>query len=74
MSYRSYSSGSMSRETVTEGERRNGWDEARLKAYLAERDAAVNGAHRLGPLGQQAPRRVVVEGNGSFDPHEVVSK
>lgn len=57
-------------DAPTEGERKNGWNETRLRAYLAERDAAVNGVLRLGAIGQQVPRRVVVEGSAAFDPHE----
>ena len=54
----------------TEEEKRNGWTEGSLRAYLAERDAAVNGVHRLGVHGHQQPRRVRIDGVAGYDPHE----
>lgn len=53
---------------VSPGERKNGWDETSLERYLRERDAAVNGMHRIGPGAQQAPRPVRVERD--YDPLE----
>ncbi len=52
---------------LTPGEKLNGWTPEALKKYLAERDAAVNGAHRLGSRAND-PEPIRIEKN--HDPHD----
>lgn len=51
----------------TPGEKLNGWTPEALKKYLAERDAAVNGTHRLGSHAND-PEPLRIEKN--HDPHD----
>lgn len=51
---------------VTPDEARNGWTPEALRKYLAERDGAVNQAHRLGAHAGDPEPLVIIT---SHDPH-----
>ena len=57
------------RSDITPGERRNGWTPEALKKYLAERDNAVNGTHRLGAHSSDPEPLRILSANEAHDEH-----